>query len=252
MGTAISLDMRAPWVGPEVVDEFFAWLGSVDERFSTYREDSAVSRVRRGEVAVLDCDSDMSEVLLLCEQVRLASSGVFDAWTHSPEGFDPSGLVKGWSIDRGAEILLSGGARNFCINAGGDILAQGEREPGVAWTVGIRNPLEVGGVAKVISVRDMAVATSGAYERGAHITNAVAPGAPGELLSITVVGRGLTLTDAYATAAYAMGDAGTSWAASQPGYGVFAITRPERAVWDGEFDKLIETGAKAGSAGARS
>jgi thiamine biosynthesis lipoprotein len=239
MGTAISLDLRMPWVDEGVVDEFFDWLRSLDDRFSTYKDGSVVSRLRRREINLSEAEVDVLEVLELCERVRLASSGVFDVWAHDPAGLDPSGLVKGWSIDRGAEILRRAGARNFCINAGGDVLVAGEATFGKAWRVGIRHPLVGESVAKVVSVRDLAVATSGAYERGTHIANPTSPGSPAELLSLTVVGPGLTLTDGFATAAFAMGEAGISWVAAQPGYGVCAITRQGRTVWDARFGDLI-------------
>ena len=239
MGTAISLDMRAPGVGQAVVEEFFLWLRSVDERFSTYRRDSQVSRIGRGELSVDGADRDLRDVLALCERVKTSSGGVFDVWSHGTGGFDPSGLVKGWSIDRGAAILRRAGARNFCINAGGDILAAGDATQGKAWRVGIRHPELATRVAKVVAVHDLAVATSGAYERGAHISNRGAPALPLELVSLSVVGPSLTLTDAYATAAFAMGEAGITWAASQPGYGVCAVTRQGRTVWDDTFGRLI-------------
>jgi FAD:protein FMN transferase len=239
MGTAIGLDLRAPWVDADVVDRFFDWLRSVDERFSTYQADSLVSRIRRGEISLAATDPDVREVLELCERVRLATAGVFDVWSHDPAGLDPSGLVKGWSIDRGAEILRGAGARNFCINAGGDVLAAGEAETGKPWRVGIRHPHAGDRLVKVVAVRDLAVATSGAYERGPHIANPNAPAAPAELLSLTTVGPGLTLSDAYATAAFGMGEAGIRWVASQPGYGVCAVNRQGRTVWDDKFGALI-------------
>ena len=239
MGTAISLDLRPPFVGARVVDALFRWLVSVDDRFSTYKDASMVSRVRRGELSESDYDADLREVFELCERVRLASAGAFDIWMHDPAGVDPSGLVKGWSMDRGAEILRSAGARNFCINAGGDVLAAGEATPGAAWRVGIRHPLKPGSVVKVVAARDLAVATSGTYERGAHIVNAADSQAPSGLWSLTVVGPGLTHTDAYATAAFAMGQAGISWVASRSSFGVCAVTCQGRTVWDDSFGALI-------------
>lgn len=238
MGTAISLDLRSPWADADVVDRFFDWLRSVDERFSTYRDSSLVSRIRRGEIGPAQAGPDLREVLALCERVRRASGGVFDVWSHDPRGLDPSGLVKGWSIDRGADILRRAGARNFCINAGGDVLAAGEATAGNAWRVGIRHPYVADSLVKVVAARDLAVATSGAYERGAHIANRSAPASPAELLSLSVVGPGLTLTDAYATAAFAMGEAGISWVASQPGFGVCAVTVQGCTVWDDTFGAL--------------
>jgi thiamine biosynthesis lipoprotein len=241
MGTAIGLDLREPWIRPEAVDAFFDWLRSVDERFSTYRDDSLVSRLRRGEIASLIADPDLTQVLELCEKVRLASDGIFDVWTHHPDGFDPSGLVKGWSIDRGADILRAAGARNFCVNAGGDVLAIGQARPGVAWRVGIRHPVEADKVAAVVAASELAVATSGAYERGEHIINSLHEAAPQELLSVTVAGPSLTFADAYATAAFAMGERGVAWLGQLDSYGGYVVTAHQRAIWTDDFDVLLAT-----------
>jgi FAD:protein FMN transferase len=241
MGTAIGLDLREPWVGHEAVDRFFDWLMSVDERFSTYRDDSLVTRLRRGEIASLIADPDLTEVLELCEEVRLASDGIFGVWTHDPDGFDPSGLVKGWSIDRGADILRAAGARNFCVNAGGDVLAIGQARPGVGWRVGIRHPFEADRLAAVVAASDLAVATSGAYERGEHIVNSLDEAAPQQLLSVTVAGPSLTFADAYATTAFAMGERGVEWLDQLDGYGAYVVTAHQRAIWTNDFDVLLAT-----------
>ena len=240
MGTAIGLDLRDPCVGPDAVDAFFDWLRSVDERFSTYRDDSLVTRIRGGETTLVNADPDLTEVLELCEQVRLRSDGVFDVWSHHGDGLDPSGLVKGWSIDRGADILRAAGARNFCINAGGDVLAIGQASSGVAWRVGIRHPVEADKVAAVVCASDLAVATSGAYERGEHILNPLDDDAPRQLLSVTVAGPSLTFADAYATAAFAMGEYGVDWVARLVDYSGYVVTAHGRAIWTHPFDMLLQ------------
>jgi FAD:protein FMN transferase len=244
MGTAISLDLRQPWVASDAVDSFFAWLRSVDARFSTYRDDSVVSRLRRREVAPEDVEDDVRTVLKLCAEVGRQSDGVFDAWRSSPDGLDPSGLVKGWSVDEGTRILEAAGARNFCVNAGGDVLAKGEASPGTAWRVGLRHPEQPDRVSGVIVGRDLAVATSGAYERGDHILDPRTSEAPQELLSMTVAGPDLAFADAYATAAFAMGIAGVSWTSSRPGYSGYGVTAEHRVLWTDGFSWLL-----AGTAG---
>lgn len=232
MGTAVGVDLRDPRdrVPERALDGFFAWLREVDARFSTYRADSEVSRIGRGELAPGQAHPDVREVLQLCEEVSRCSGGAFSVWR--PGGaLDPSALVKGWSVERGARILGDAGARNFCINAGGDVLARGEPEPGRAWRVGIRHPEIAGRVAAVLAVRDLAVATSGAYERGDHILDPRSGRPARELLSMTVVGPSLTLADAYSTAAYVMGREGASWIAGIPGYEACAVTADRRTVW---------------------
>lgn len=239
MGTAIGLDLREPWVDGSAVDAFFEWLRSVDTRFSTYREDSLVSRLRRGEISAEETDEDFHEVLAMCGEVERLSSGAFDIWHHSPSGIDPSGLVKGWSIDRGARILFDAGARNFCINAGGDVLAWGEAAPGRRWRIGIRHPQIPDKMAAVVAGRDLAVATSGAYERGDHIVDPVSGRLPAGLLSVTIAGASLAYADAYATAAFAMGESGVEWMSQLAGYAGLAITAQLRVVWSDAFDGLL-------------
>ena len=235
MGTAIGLDLREPFVAPAVVEDFFAWIVSVDARFSTYKPHSLVSRMRRGEST---SDPDMAEVEATCERVREASGGAFDAWRHSPDGFDPSAVVKGWSADRGAAILRGAGARNFCINAGGDVLALGEPVPGAPWRVGIRHPVEADKVAAVLGVRNCAVATSGAYERGRHIRVPGSDAPPHGLLSVTVAGPTLALADAYSTAAFVMGAEAPAWLAQLPAYSGMVITDEMRGVSTDGFARM--------------
>ena len=158
-------------------------------------------------------------MLRLCEAVRISSGGTFDISRHRPDGLvDPSGLVKGWAVDEAAAVLESRGARNYAINAGGDILARGEPSPDRAWRVGIQHPQIRDAMAAVIDVRDLAVATSGAYERGEHVINAQTGAPPTDVVSFTVVGLRLAFADAYATAAFAMGAEGIRWIDRLPGY----------------------------------
>jgi thiamine biosynthesis lipoprotein ApbE len=61
------------------------------------------------------------------------------------------------------------------------------------------------GASEDLEIRDLAVATSGASERGEHVIDARSGAPPTDLLSATVVGPSLTFADAYATVAFAMG-----------------------------------------------
>jgi thiamine biosynthesis lipoprotein len=230
MGTAIGVDLREPWVTDEAIDRLFAWLREVDARFSTYRQTSEIRRLDRGELALDAAHADVREVLELCDEVERRSDGHFSA-RPAGGGLDPSAVVKGWSVDRGARLLEAAGARNFCINAGGDVLARGEPEPGRPWRVGIRHPEEAGLMLAVLGVRDLAVATSGTYERGGHIVDPATGGPARDLLSMTVVGPSLTLADAHSTAAFAMGLEGARWVAGIPDHGACAVTAGRRVVW---------------------
>lgn len=189
-----------------------------------------------------------ADILSLCEVLREESGGVFNAWRCRPDGrLDPSGVVKGWAVERAAGILEGGGARNFCINAGGDVVCRGEPEPGRAWRIGIRHPRQAASVAAVVHGHDLAVATSGAYERGDHIVDARLGTPSRALLSLTVAGPSLTQADAYATAGFAMGNAGVEWVAARPGYAPFAVTASGRVRYSDAFADLLVSGNPSGS-----
>src|SRR5690348_4636419 len=158
MGMPVSIEVLDD-VGPGAVDEVLTWLQHVDATFSTYRDDSQVARLDRGELDLDDADADVREVLAACEAYRLASGGFFDM--RASGGLDPSGLVKGWALDRAAAILERAGARCFCLNAGGDVLVRGSSP----WRIGIQHPRLRDRLAGVVALSDGAVATSGGYER---------------------------------------------------------------------------------------
>jgi thiamine biosynthesis lipoprotein len=181
-------------------EQVFAWLRWVDATFSTYREDSEICRIDRGELALRDADPDVRAVLARCDRLRVATGGYFDA--RAAGRLDPSGLVKGWAVDRAAALLRG----RFLIDAGGDVLVRGG-----PWRVGVRHPLEHDLLCAALELSDAAVATSGAYERGEHVLDPVGGGPARGALSVTVVAPSLGRADAYATAAFAMGRGGPAW-----------------------------------------
>ena len=236
MGTAISLDLRGPAIAAAAVDAAFGHLRDVDARFSPFIEDSEISRLGRGEIALRQCSPDVREVLERCDELRVLSDGYFDISRHRPDGrLDPSGYVKGWAVETAAAILDVAGATSYCLNAGGDVIASGEPEPGRPWRVGIRHPEVADRVAAVVEARDLAVATSAGYERPGHIVDPHRGRPPEGILSITVVGPRLATADAYATAAFAMGARGLDWLADRAGYEALAITDDRRVTWTPGF-----------------
>jgi FAD:protein FMN transferase len=239
MGTVIGVDIRDA-VRPTMLEEVFDSLREVDRRFSPFRPDSEVSRLMSGQLGEEAASPELRAVLELCETMRRSTDGYFDARGHRPDSRpDPTGIVKGWSIERVARLLDADGARNYAINAGGDIVARGDREPGRAWRVGIQHPRIADRIAAVLAIHDGAVATSGAYQRGAHIVDPHTGRPAAGLLSVTVYGPDLAIADAYATAAFAMGADGPAWVADQPGYGALAITSDDRVVWTPLIDPLL-------------
>ena len=242
MGTTVSVDIQPPLVPPDVLDAVFDQLHDIDARFSTYKPDSEISRLMRGELREEDASLDVRHVLAACDHLAIATDGAFDARGHRADGrLDPSGYVKGWAVEEAAWRLDTAGARNYWINAGGDIVARGHAAPGRPWRVGIRHPDQADRVAAVLAVSDRAVATSGAYERGGHIIDPRSGRPATGLRSVTVVGPGLAFTDAYATAVYAMGLEGLGWLADHEGaaYAAYAITDDDRAIWTEGMDRYL-------------
>lgn len=225
MGFPISVDLRDGH--RRDIEQVFEWLAEVDQRFSPFRDDSEVSRFGRGELDKIS--DDLSEVLALCDEYEHRSDGAFRARLPG-RPFDPCAVVKGWSVQRAASMLRDAGLERFCINAGGDVVTAGEPTNGEPWRVGIRHPDNASQVAAVLGVRNGAVATSAAYERGHHIYDG-RTGLPAYgLLSITVYADDLTTADATATAAFAIGEDGPRWAAEQDGCLVYAVDTNYRVV----------------------
>lgn len=225
MGTAIAVDVAQAPSDVDVialVAETFEWFGAVDSRFSTYKPDSEVCRIDRGELRPEDFSDDMRTVLDASEEMRVGSGGYFDVYAN--RHLDPSGYVKGWSVQVASDRLLAAGLVNHCINAGGDVRVRGVSPDGDPWRVGIRHPWEPDKVAWVVAGSDLAVATSGTYERGLHVIDPFTGRPASFLRSVTVTGPDLAVADAYATAAVAMNDRGLSWLAALDGYESAAVT----------------------------
>ena len=141
-------------------------------------------------------------------------------------------------MERAAALLEANGCRNFCLNAGGDVVLRGEPEAGRAWRIGIRHPNHAEALALVVqSHGSLAIATSATYERGEHIVDPRTGLKPLSLASATVVGPDLTLADAYATAAFVMGLDVLEWIADFAGYDAYVITRTGSTHWTPGFNK---------------
>lgn len=170
MGTAISLDLADDLPAAtlhELAEETFGWLREVDARFSTYREDSEVRRFDRGELPLAEASADLRLVLERCADLWGATDGFFDAYVTGR--LDPSGYVKGWSAQVASDRLLAAGAANHCVNAGGDVRVRGHSATGGPWRIGVRHPWDPSATCLVLTGTDLAVATSGVYERGEHV-----------------------------------------------------------------------------------
>ena len=209
------------------IDECAEYFREVDEVFSTYKNESQVSKLRRGEIKIEDCSADLQEVWQLCLQVKEITDGAFDPWCVAG-GFDPSGYVKGWASDNAISILRSHGATFIQVNSAGDLSLFGGPHK-----IGIRSPIDAKVILKVFELNGGAIATSGTYERGSHIkdphTGLIAIGAR----SATVVGPDGGLADALATALIVAGRDGAIWfnRSELAQYSAWVIDRHEEVAW---------------------
>ncbi|MDN3022301.1 FAD:protein FMN transferase [Streptomyces sp. S.PB5] len=229
MGTVFSFDVRGgePGAVRTALEEAVAGLHRADAVFSTYRDDSQISRLARGDLTVEDCDPEVAEVLDLGAKAEELSDGWF---SMRYEGrLDPTGIVKGWAVERAARHLAKAGATGVSLNGGGDVQLLGTPGQQRPWRVGVADPLRPGGLAAVVSAAgttELAVATSGTAERGAHIVDPrTGRSAVTDLVAVTVVAPSVTWADCWATAAFAMGSReGLRWLESLPDVEALLIT----------------------------
>ena len=213
----------------------FAYLVSVDERFSTYKETSEISRINRGELSLAAASPLMREVFALAEKTQEETDGYFDI-RHPKGHLDPSGIVKGWAILNTAKLIRDAGHEDYLVNAGGDIAMHGKNAKGEEWSVGIRNPFNIHEIVKVVYPHERGVATSGSYIRGAHIYNPHKHDEElADIVSITVIGPDVLEADRFATAAFAMGRAGIEFIERLPGFEGYAIDKDGIAIMTSGF-----------------
>ncbi len=199
-------------------------LHRADATFSTWDAQSPVSRLRRGAARLSEMPAEVAEVLEMCENARRVSGGWFDPWAM-PAGVDPTGLVKGWAVERALAVLSEAGTEAAMVNGGGDIAVFGAPAAGGAWRVGIGHPWRAGALAAILEV-SAAVTTSGSYERGPHLLDPFTGLRVSRAASATVTGPSLALADALATAMAVGGDEVLGIVAGLDGYAGY-LTRPD-------------------------
>lgn len=227
------VDSSAPLVD---INRVFAYFHKIDEQFSTYQPTSEISRINSGEIQLGDASPRMKEIFALAEKTKQETRGFFDI--DNGRILDPSGVVKGWAIERAGELLRAAGRQHYYIEAGGDITIAGNNAEGVPWQVGIRHPFDLPKIVKVLSVTNCGVATSGTYLRGQHVYNPHHRGEPiVNIVSLTVIGPNICDADRYATGALAMDRAGIAFIDSLPGFEGYMIDRYGVATMTRDFEQ---------------
>jgi thiamine biosynthesis lipoprotein len=240
MGMPITLEVIDAATS-DVFDAVFGYFEYIDQKFSTYKEDSEISRINRHELTIEQTSADMRTIFALAEQTKRETDGYFDI-AHNGS-YDPSGIVKGWAIHHASDIVAQHGYTSYYIDAGGDIQMAGSNSQGGKWRVGIRNPSNLNEIVKVLAVSNCGVATSGTSIRGQHIYDPHANHMlRTDLVSITVIGPNIYEADRFATAAFAMGSAGIMFIEQLVEFEGYAIDRHGQATCTSNFARYVNNG----------
>ncbi len=238
MGMPITLEVLGASVSAAALEVVFAYFTAVDERFSTYKDNSEISCINRGMLTLGQASEEMQLIFSLAEATKKATNGYFDILRDGH--YDPSGIVKGWAIFNAAEMLRERGFAHYYVDAGGDIQMAGQNAQGQPWRIGIRNPFNPQQIIKVLSLSDCGVATSGTYVRGRHIYNPKNTGQlVSEIVSLTVIGPDIYQADRFATAAFAMGPAGISFIENLDGFEGYMIDQHGLATYTTNFERYV-------------
>ncbi|MFV1999426.1 MAG: FAD:protein FMN transferase [Acidimicrobiia bacterium] len=143
-------------------------------------------------------------------KVRLPAAGWGELTSNTR--LDLGGIAKGYAVDQAVRTLRTAGVVDGIVDAGGDLRLLGSRD-GRPWRVGIPDPTRPEQIARVLYLRDAAVATSGDYQRffavdGVRYHHIVDPrtGYPARAThSFTVVQHDGMSADAAATAGFVLG-----------------------------------------------
>lgn len=130
--------------------------------------------------------------------------------------FDTGGIAKGYAADLAVSVLKQEGIKGGLVAVAGDIKAFGTKPDGRPWLVGIRNPRpkdKDDEVIATIELKDMAISTSGDYERFFikdgkryhHIMNPKTGQPAIGCQSVTVITKEGVFTDGFSTSIFVLG-----------------------------------------------
>lgn len=237
MGMPITIEVLDRNIMGADIENIFTYFKTIDERYSTYKPSSEISKINDG-LGRNQWSKEMLHVLKLCAETSKLTHGYFNI-EHNGR-LDPSGLVKGWAIQNAANKFQELGARNFYIEAGGDIQAHGVNAQGQPWAVGIRSPFNLGEIVKVVHLHNQGMATSGTYIRGSHIYNPFDENDPlANIASLTVIGPNVYEADRFATAAFAMSERSISFIEETRDLEGYMIDSKKIATFTSGFKKYV-------------
>ncbi len=224
MGVPIIINIRDSEAKQEYFDEVFNYFTYVDEKFSTYKETSEITAINNRKIKIEDASDNMKLIFKLSEETKKLTNGYFDILGRDGK-YDPSGIVKGWSIFNATNILRSRGVKNFTVEAGGDMEVSGKNDEDKLWCLGIQNPFsKKREIIKKVYLTNKGMATSGTYVRGQHIYNPKDKSVIiNDIVSLTVIGPNIYEADRFVTAAFAMGNDGINFIEQLDGFEGYVV-----------------------------
>ena len=235
-GTVISIQVPRTSASMELFDAACnlakAFYREIDETFSTFKADSEISKLRSGELKIDNASAYVKLVWNKCLELRTLTQRAFDPWAV-PGGFDPSGFVKGWAAQESLRFFDEKGIKHLQINAGGDVVVRGGINEVTPWIIGIRHPNLADSIAKTFELFDGAIASSGTYERGAHIIDPRVGVPAVGARAATVMGPDAGIADALATALIVDGRDAVNWMGAEEfrNYSFWAVDKSGERAW---------------------
>jgi len=206
LGTVIEIQVRDvdEKIAEDAITKAFTEVKRIDNIFTTYNEESPVWKINNSADTIINIDSEIYNLIVLCDSITKLSNGSFDvgldnltkAWgfysdnPHLPskEAVDSALLFSGWekiklldenTIEKKKQVGLNFGAiaKGYAVDRAIDVLktlgikealvnAGGEISViGNDWIVGIQHPREINSIIKKIKLDGFTVATSGDYEQ---------------------------------------------------------------------------------------
>ncbi|MCL4415359.1 MAG: FAD:protein FMN transferase [Actinobacteria bacterium] len=221
----------------EDISEVFSYFHHIDNKFSTYKKDSEISLINSQKLNKNQYSKEMQKILKLSDITHQETNGYFDININGK--IDPSGIVKGYAINNGANILVQKGYKNIYVEIAGDIQVFGNNGKDNFWKIGIQNPFNLEEIIKVVKLKDKGIATSGIYIRGSHIINPKKKKPAEDIVSITVIGPNVYEADRFATAAFAMGKKGIRFIEGLKGLDGYMIQKDKTAVYTSGFSNYV-------------
>ncbi|MDO8462484.1 MAG: FAD:protein FMN transferase [Deltaproteobacteria bacterium] len=232
----------------QAMEEAFDEERRLEKQLSEFQPESELNRLhRQAGKGATSVGADLIRLLLLSQKVSELTQGAFDITFASKDRstsyrdieidsaenkvtlkkkrtwLGVSGIAKGYIIDRMIDVLHRRNFPNALVNGGGDLRATGVDLQG-AWKIGIQDPGAPRG-EKVCNLRlsNLAVSTSGAYERGPHIVNPKTKEPVHYWRSVSVFAEEAGFADGLATGGFVMGPAAITTLSQIQGIGAVLI-----------------------------